>query len=469
MKKTNFKRIIAAGLVLATAMGMSACSGKDKGGNGGDKLTWFVPVSQTPDAQLVYGEVNKLLKEKIGAELDIITIDSGAYSERMKMNMASGNDYDLCFTSDWNNKYDEAVRNGGLYDITDMLDKEFMDSLMPETFWEDAKIDGRIYAVPNVQIMTRTLAVFAKKDIVEKYGFDMESVETIEDIEPYLATVKANEPDLYPYRKLWGITPWTSGKMLEIVPGIAIMNDGSVEWFHETEDGKRGVEKFREWYKKGYIRKDVASVGDDSTDFNQGKYAFSISTWAPGSSSEESIAKTICAPVFAGCRPAMTAIGANSKNPEKAFELIKLVNTDKEIFNLIANGIEGTHYDKVEGTENTIRYKDGERYVQEKAWIFGNTFNGYVYEGQPEDIHKQVEEYNNSAFTSDVTGFYLDKTNIKTELSNMQSVSDEYTDFITVADYDKFYAEKKAKLIEAGAETVIAEIEKQVAEFLKNK
>ena len=37
----------------------------------------------------------------------------------------------------------------------------------------------------------------------------------------------------------------------------------------------------------------------------------------------------------------MTAIGANSKNPETAFEFLKLINTDKDVFNLIVNGIEG--------------------------------------------------------------------------------------------------------------------------------
>ena len=262
LKKNKIKRIIVGILVLTMALGMCACQkGGDGEKSGTPVLTWFVPVSQTPDAELVNDAANEMLKEKLNAELDIVAIDSGAYSERMKMNMASGSDYDLCFTSDWNNKYDEAVKNGGLYDITDLLDNEFMTNLMPEAFWEDAKIDGRIYAVPNVQTMTRTLAIYARADLLEKYNFDLSTVKHIEDIEPFLETIKNNEPNIYPYRKLWGITPWTHGMWNELVPGIAVDGEGNVEWFHETKEGKRGVQKFREWYKKGYLRKDVATVG----------------------------------------------------------------------------------------------------------------------------------------------------------------------------------------------------------------
>lgn len=467
LKKNKIKRILASILVIACVCGLCACNGTGEKSGDTTKLTWFVPVSQTPDKQLVIDELNKVLKEKIGAELELVTIDTGAYSERMKMNMASGNDYDLCFTSNWNNKYDEAVRNGGLYDLTDMVDKEFMDYLMPEKFWDDAKIDGRIYAIPNVQIMASTLAVAVKKEIADKYNFDVQTVEHIEDIEPLLEKIKAGNPELYPYRKLWGITPWTTEKMTEIVPSIALRADGKVVWFHETEEAKRGVQKFREWYKKGYIRKDVASMGDDTTDYNQGRYGVSVTNWKPGYTSEKEYLKAITQPIFGGCRPAMTGVGANSKNPQKAFELIKLVNTDKDVFNLIASGIEGKHYEKLD--DNTIRFLEGERYTQKQEWVFGNVFNGYVYEGQDVNVHKQTQEYNENALTTDVTGFYLDKENIKTELSNMQTVSDEYTDFITVADYDKFYKEKKAKMIEAGADKVIAEIERQVKEFLSKK
>ena len=59
-------------------------------------------------------------------------------------------------------------------------------------------------------------------------------------------------------------------------------------------------------------------------------------------------------PMSEGCAAAtMTGISITSKHPEKAFELIKLVNTDKELYNLICNGIEGKHYELNENGEFT--------------------------------------------------------------------------------------------------------------------
>ncbi len=50
---------------------------------------------------------------------------------------------------------------------------------------------------------------------------------------------------------------------------------------------------------------------------------------------------------------AMTAISSTSKHPEKAMELINLVNTDSTLRNLLMFGIEGTHYEKV--SDNQIK------------------------------------------------------------------------------------------------------------------
>ena len=43
--------------------------------------------------------------EKLGVTLNIQFIPTSAYAERMKMTMASGKEYDLCFTSNWLNYY----------------------------------------------------------------------------------------------------------------------------------------------------------------------------------------------------------------------------------------------------------------------------------------------------------------------------------------------------------------------------
>ena len=43
----------------------------------------------------------------------------------------------------------------------------------------------------------------------------------------------------------------------------------------------------------------------------------------------------------------MIAVSSNSKNKEKSVEFLNLLNTDKELRNLLNYGIEGTHYNKM--------------------------------------------------------------------------------------------------------------------------
>ena len=52
--------------------------------------------------------------------------------------------------------------------------------------------------------------------------------------------------------------------------------DNTLKFMRETPEYLQGVDTMRDWFKKGYIRQDVASVGDDNTDFNANRYAVYI-------------------------------------------------------------------------------------------------------------------------------------------------------------------------------------------------
>ena len=77
------KRIIALICLLCMAVTLFAGCG-DKKDDEGVELLWYVPGDVQPDQEIVMAEVNKILKEKIGATLNIQFIPTSAYAERMK-------------------------------------------------------------------------------------------------------------------------------------------------------------------------------------------------------------------------------------------------------------------------------------------------------------------------------------------------------------------------------------------------
>ena len=473
------KRLIALICVLCIAVTLFAgCDNKASKGDGEIvDLLWYVPGDNQPDQEAVMAEVNKILNEKIGVNLTIQFIPTSAYAERMKMNMASGAEYDLCFTSNWLNYYDKAVDNGALYDITDLIDDDIKE-VVPENILDGVRVDGRIYAVPNMQILATPLAVWARKDLLDKYDFDLQSVENISDIEPFLEKVKAGEKGIYPFRTKWGPAMWVNAMNWGEMKGSALWFNYETHEFkpwYEVPEWNQYVEDLRSWYQKGYIRKDVASAGDDSTDSKQNKYAVQVGTYKPGQSAPDN--QTNCEydhkvlftlPMDEGAGAGtMTGISITSKNPEKAYELIKLVNTDVELYNLICNGIEGKHYELTE--EGKIVPNPESGYHPDTDWEFGCQYNAYIDEGMPDDVWEQTKAINESALPSPLDGFTYDETETSLDLTNIKAVMDEYSDFITVSDYDKYLKEYKARMEQAGIKKVYADIEKQAKAFLKEQ
>ena len=203
MKK--FKRILSSVLVVAMMLSFAAC-GKDSSEQDGDvTLTWYIPASQQPDEELVEAEVNKITKEKLGVLVDLKFIDTAAYGERMNMTMASGNDFDICFTG-YVNPYIKSVDNGGYLEIDELLKKEApkLYESFPEYAWEIAKVNGKIYGVPNLQGFAPPTSLWVSKERADKYGLDTSKVEKPEDLEPFFAAIKADDPSIIHFSPNYG-------------------------------------------------------------------------------------------------------------------------------------------------------------------------------------------------------------------------------------------------------------------------
>ncbi len=476
-----FKKLIA--LVMACVL-LVCCLTGCKSGSQDDEiptLTWVAVGDDQPDLESVLAEVNKIAEEKIGARVDIEFVDTASYGEKVKMFMASGKDYDIYFTG-FLNDYHKAALNGGLYDITDLLDEyapDLTDSV-PQYALEAAKVNGRIYGVPNHQMICNPHIIFTFKALAEKYNFDFEAVKHVDEIEPYLEKIKTGEPEMYPYKP--DISHWYR-PVYEFVmdnTNCVVKKDGSspeVSLVYETDEFKQGLKKIREWYQKGYIRADVASAGDDTTDLRNCKYGVAGVTWGYGSDriaieeyGQECVYAFTDQPYVQrhSSLLAMLSVGANSKHPEKAVQLINLLDTDKDFYNLVCNGIMGKHYNLTE--DNKVQFVENSGYAPKTDIFFGNRMNAYLWEGMEDDTVEMWEKYNNEATKSPLLGFVPDTTKITGEISQITTVNSKYAAMLTGSlDIDEYYDKYVAELEAAGQKKVQEEFQRQVNEFFANK
>lgn len=162
------------------------------------KLSMYLLGDRTPDFDKVFDKINAKLKEKINATIEVKFMGWGEWEQKYPLIFASGEDFDLIFTADWA-MYNTQASKQGFWEIT----QDALNTYAPltaktvyEDAWEQAKVDGKVYMLPMNYKELTAYVFLLRGDLMEKYN--IEKVETMDDIETYLKAVAENEPSLIP-------------------------------------------------------------------------------------------------------------------------------------------------------------------------------------------------------------------------------------------------------------------------------
>ena len=442
------------------------------------ELIWYYPQPKAQtDLQLVNDEVNKIIKEKINATIKLQPVDFGTYEAKLNTIVAANEAIDIIWTSNWLFNWVNNQKKGVFQPLDDLL-KNHGSKLyksMPEKFWNDGKMDGKMYGVPNFQISAKRPGFVIQKRFVDKYKLDLSSIKKVEDIEPFLKQIKDGEPGIIPFGL---VKSFNDGLLYGIDPIVPIyQNDPKHKIINgTTPEAKRYLTMVRSWYTKGYINKDAATLKNGADAYNKGTSAVWYDfTGKPGSEIEfkaqnggfDVVLVPLSKPFFTGSASTMNAISRTSKNPERAMMFLELVNTDKQLYNVLTYGIAGKHYTKI--SDNFIKPIPDSGYAPNTDWVFGNITNGYLPEGAPADKFELTKKVNDEAIVSPYYGFVFNSEPVKTELANLKALDDEYSPGLNsgTVDPDQYlpiYDEKQKK---AGLEKVTAEKQKQLDAWLQ--
>jgi putative aldouronate transport system substrate-binding protein len=442
------------------------------------ELTWYYPENKAnPDLKLVNDEVNKITKEKINATIKLQPIEFGTYEQKLNTIVAASEPIDIIWTSSWLFMFDTNMKKGVFQPLDDLLKThgQKLFATMPQKFWDDATIDGKIHAVPSFQISASRAGLVIQKRFVDKYKLDINSIKKIEDIEPFLKQIKDGEPGIVPFGTTKG---FYTAMIYGIDTKVPVYNDDPNHKVlpDVTKEMKENFALAHSWYTKGYINQDAATLKNAADAYNKGTTAVWFDwTGKPGSEVEfkaadggnDVVLVPLAKPVFTGASSTMNAISRTSKNPERAMMFLELVNTDKQLYNTLVYGIEGKHYTKTTG--DFIKINQDAGYFTNTDWIFGNISNEYLPEGSPADKLAQTTKINDEAFVSPYNGFVFNSDPVKTEIANVKAVNDEYYAGLATGTLDpaKYLPIFEEKLKKAGSDVIVAEKQKQLDEWLK--
>lgn len=456
------------------------------------ELVWYVGGSgPQADTDAVLAEVNTYLLDKLNCTLKIVETDFGSYDQKMQMVIGAGEAFDLCYTANWSNNFYNNVNKNAFLELNDLLDEYAPDlmAIVPEAGWGAATVGGNIYAVPNMQIWTMTNCISIAKEYVDKYNFDVDSVKELKDLEPLLAAVKADNPDMFPFAAdVGGILGMMTQAMGydelagRHIPGVVMLDDEELKVVNQFElpQVMEHYQLMYDWSQKGYIRPDASTVTSYMPDVAAGKHAVRVvGNLKPGIEVGEKdvwggkdvviVQMSDSWLPTSGITATMTAVSRSSKNPEKAVEFLNLFNTDKYLYNLITQGIEGKHYEKLDG--DYIAPIENSGYAPGADWMYGNQFMAYLKEGQAEDDWEQTTAMNEAGKTSTAFGFVFDPTAVQNEIASVSAVVEEYQLSLDTGavNPETTMPEFLNKLEQAGSQTIIDEIQKQLDEWNANK
>lgn len=436
----------------------------------------------------VLEEINKILVEKAGAKLDITWLGSGDYLNQVNLMLTGDGEADIVLLS--GAPLATYVGNGELYDISSFYeeDKEAFLQYLDETYIDSCRIDGKLYAITGVVNFSNEILVHANRAMVDEMGIEMddEKIWTLEEIHDLVVQAMDKFPNIY------GVVP-QSGTIFLAQMGydslgdsynIGVVEDhgstGKVVSVTECQEFLDFAAVMRDWYQEGLIMQDCMSNTEGWTSMiSSGKAfcCFDAGAYPNGTYTDATPYYNLTiSPNWsaANCAVRMDyAIAANSKNPEKAFEVLKELYTNTDICNLLLYGIEG---------ENFVLNEDGKADFPEgvslenntytcgfvNSWVLPNPFNGYESFQTADNFAQLLRDYDENAIKSGALGCVFDSTNVTNEYSACINAVNKYYYAImsgsmdTESTLESFKRELKA----AGEDVVIAEKQAQLDAFL---
>lgn len=456
-------------------------------------VTMVVMGSQQNDEEKVEAEINALLKEELNTALDLVVLPWGSALQQMQL-MLSGDEKIDVFVTGGSTAINQ-MKSGQIIDLSGLIDAygHNLKALFGEDVLNTISIDGFTYGVPLQFERGSVPAAYLRKDLVEKYAIDVSQIKEPKDLEKVFEMVKAGEPDMTML-----FSSATNDSPIDRLTTADLLGDGNgvlmdpttsteVVNYYGTEEYFNKANMLFDWYEKGYINLDAATVNENWRSMIKAGNVFSLFyIYHPATlieiesstSYEFEVVKFQDKPTInsGAYQTFVYSIAQNSENPEKAMQTLDYIYQSEEIMNLLNWGIEGEHYVYKDKEKDIIGFPEGVTledvgYHMNLGWEFPNQFIAHIWEGSDPEQWKNMEQWNKTDKKSLAVGFTFDHTGLETQIATVKNVIDQYKGAIASGSVnpEEYIPPFIEELEKAGIQDIIEEKQKQLDQWLQSK
>jgi putative aldouronate transport system substrate-binding protein len=464
-------------------------------------VTGYLVGAPPPALQEVVDAINVKLHRDLGVRLQINYIGWNELNSKYALVLAGGEDVDWIFTADWAPYATQAVR-GAFLELTPDLLKKTMPRHWAATAaeaWKQASINGKIDMIPTATPDRKVPVALIRGDLRKKYG--LPPIGSVRDLEPFLAAVKKNEPDLVPLNlgNGYDIGQPFFGVLNPDIPPVYAAFFGTI--YGNYEDPRRSLinllappyrEAFvkaaatmKRWYDRGYINrapfanavlsKQSFAAGKSAVGFGNSQDILEAYTVAQARGYDPEIVPILSSTGHSNA-DAYTgngvALAAGTAHPELVLRVLDLLMEDPSYARLAYFGIEGRHYvltpdGKIDVPPNTA--PGANPYPADAAGFW------FIDKGvlPPQTRWTGAYERHRQALVSYLVpnsflGFTFVPNKVRSQIAGITTVMDQYWSPLAigaVGDVNRAVRILDAKLAEAGQDAVVTELKTQLAAF----
>ena len=442
------------------------------------------------DTEKVQEAINDITRDKIGVEVELSITDFGSFNQNTTLALSANEEIDVLACVGFS--YQTGIQQGYLSDLdeNDLLATYGPD--IAEAVGQDnidaCRVNGVLYGLPSNRDIAqgRGCAAIAT-EYLDGIGYEVKSDDEIvkislDELNDIYAQLHEKYPDKEVYRPTTGSMSQFSnvdslggnvfGVLLDYGQNLDVVN------LFESDFYKNYCARLYDYNQKGYISADAST---DTTAVGELVKAGTLMSYTtggkPGIKAQETtltgrdmtIFQTLDDYISSTSVASMPwTIPISAQHKEAAMKFLNECYTNADIANLLAWGIEGTHY-KI-GDDGLATYADGvdasnSGWNHSMGWMMPNQFLTHVWEGNDPDLWTKMKEFNTNAKVSKASGFSFDSTNVANELTAVQNVYNEYQTSVEYGfvDPETGIAEMNDKMMTAGLQKIIDEKKAQLA------
>lgn len=474
-------------LLMASVSVMTGCSDKKEGAAKLETVTILYPGERSDRmSEFLDNEFAEKMAADLGLKVEVTFVPWAQYWEQKDIMLAANEPIDLY----WDGLPDlSTIVNKKQAMVLDDLIEEYgqdMLKVLPMEQLQGATIDGKIHGIPSAYAPSSAMyqLVAVRQDILEAVG--MTDLKTPGDLKEFATRAKEKFPEMKGPADIVfkPLTRYFTDEQYNwiAVEDLVVFGEESKKAYSYYE-----TEAFQEVAKFNHSMYDAGLYTEDLTiKYNErdSRMQTGLYLWVEGSLGKEmEIVDAIKANapdaevktyLLAEDKPRYaTAAGGevlgipvNAPNPEGAMKFVNWIYKSQENYLFALYGVEGKDYEIVDGRINKLTASE---FFYE--WMFRN--QNYQLFG-PNVAQESIDKYKSwdeQAIRSDSLGFRFNNEKVKLIETALKEVAGKDLAAIRsgFVDFETEYPKAIEKLKAAGIDDYVAEIQRQLDEFLAGK